>query len=160
MIVRRVVVSGVVAAVVALLLSACAPNPGGPSLPGWPVAVSSPYISSSTARIDPISGIGNQQAKVRVCSLTGGPLAVDVRSPGADAGTLLSVRAISTDLETTGDLVDATLFDVTHPRGTLTVDTHFESSRDLRPGECADVTLVGNQNIFTAGDRFYFTVTW
>jgi hypothetical protein len=157
--VRRVVVSGLSVVIVALALSACAPNPTVPYLP-WPLAVSSPYHSASTAFIDAISGIGRQQAKVRVCSLAGGPLAVDVRSPGADAGTQLTVRAVSTDLETTGDVVDATLIEETYPRGTVTVDTHFESSRALRSGECADVTLVGTHNRFSPGDPFYFTVTW
>ena len=154
--VRRGVVSGVSAAIVALVLSACGPSPYLPP----PVSVSSPYFGASAPFVDALSGIGKQQARVRVCSLGGGPLSVDVHFPGANAGTQLTVRAISTDSETTGDVTDATLIDQTYDRGTVTIDTHFESNRPLRGGECADVVLLSTYNTFAPGDPFNFTVTW
>lgn len=153
--VRRVIVSGVSAALVALALAGCVPNPAGPSLPGWPLALSSPYHGASTPVVDPISGIGRHVAKVRVCSLAGGPVAVDVHSPGATDRTRLTVRIESTR---SGD--DATLLDAYFPEPTVTVDTHLESNRALEAGECADVTLLSSYGGFVPGDRFTFKVTW
>jgi hypothetical protein len=153
---HRVVMSGICVAIVALALSGCGTSPAQPTAP----VVSSPYLGSSAARVDPISGIGIQQARVQLCSLAGGPLRVHVSSPGANTGTQLTVRAISTDLESTGDVVDATLVEQTVARGTVTIDTHVESNRAMMPNECAVVTLVSNDDFFAAGDPFSFTVTW
>lgn len=152
---RRVVMSGFSVAIAALALSGCGPSPSVPAVP-----ITSPYVSNTSAVVDPISGIGNQRAWVRVCSLTGGPLTVDVHSPGASAATQYTVRAISTDAESTGDVAAATLIEQTYVRGTVPLDAHVESSRPLRGGECVDVSLVGNDNFFAAGDPYYFTVSW
>lgn len=147
---HRVVTSGVSAALVALVLSGCGSSPFLPT-----TVVTSPYVSRSSAVVDPISGIGNQRATVRVCSIGGGPISVHVSSPGADAGTVLTVRAISTS----GD-ADATLIEQTVPRGSVTLDSNFESNRPMRPGECANVDFVGNRNFFDPGDPFHFTIIW
>jgi len=152
---RRVVMSGFSVAIVALALSGCGASPPLPA-----AAITSPYVSNTSAVVDPLSGIGNQRARVRVCSLTGGPLTVDVHSPGASAGTQYTVRAISTDAESTGDVVAATLIEQTFPRGTVPLDAHIESSRPLRGGECVDVSFVGNDNFFAPGDPYYFTLNW
>lgn len=153
---RRLAVSGAFAALAALVLSGCGSSPLLPP----PVDVSSPYISNSTARYDALTGFGRQEARVRVCSLTGGPLTVDVHSPGADADTQLTVRAISTDVESGGDVGAATLVDQSFPKPTVTLDLHLESSRALRSGECVDVSLSSTRNLFEAGDAFYYTVSW
>ena len=99
--IRRVVVSVIGAAAVALVLSACGSSPLLPPV----VGLSSPYHGSSA--LDPLSQTGGQSAKVRVCSLAGGPLTVDVHIPGADVHTELHVRAYSTDIDVNPDL-DAT----------------------------------------------------
>lgn len=152
----RVVVSGACAAMAALVLSGCGTNPPLPP----PLDVSSPYYGGSTPYIDALSGFGRQQSRVRVCSISGGPLTVDVHSPGADADTQLTVRVVSTDVDPGVDPVAATLIDEVYRQPTVTIDTHVESNRALRSGECADVSLVSTRNLFEAGDAFYYTVTW
>lgn len=152
--VRRVVVVGACAAMVALVLSGCGSSPALPP----PVDVSSPYHGWSTVYVDALSGFGRQQSRVRVCSLTGGPLTVDVHSPAADADTQLTVRVVSTDPDT-GDTT-AILIDRVFLQPTVTTDTHVESSRALRAGECADVSLVSTQDLFRAGEPFSYTVAW
>jgi hypothetical protein len=153
---RRVVVSVVSAAIVALVLSACGTAP--PATP--PVLTTSPYHGTSTVWSDPLTGFGQQQARVQVCSPAGGPIVVDVHSPDVDATTELRVSAISTDYATTGDLAAAILIDEEFPKPTAPVDAHAESIRSMRPGECADVTVVSRRNIFSAGPAFTYTVTW
>ena len=151
---RRVVVSGVGAAAVALLLSACGSSPLLPPV----VGLSSPYQGSSSA--DPLSQTGGQSAKVRVCSLAGGPLAVDVHIPAADVHTELHVRAYSTDIDANPDLEAARLIEEHFLDGSSGVDVHVVSERPLRPGECADVMLGSSQFFFDPGYPFTFTITW
>jgi hypothetical protein len=150
------VVSGVGAAIVAVALSGCGTSP---SLPPVPV-VSSPFHGWSTVVVDPLTQIARQGATVRVCSPGGGPLAVDVQSPDADADTDLAVRVVSTDWETTGDVPGATLIDAGFHQPIAPVDAHVESNRPLRPGECADVGINSTRNLFQAGPPFTYTVTW
>ncbi len=151
---RRLGLSGVCVAIAALVLSACGASPYLPPA----VTLTSPYMSASTPFVDGISGIGKQQARIVVCSIGGGPLEVHVHHPNASEGTSLTVRATSTD--TTGDEADTTLIDVGHPSPTVGVDTYFESTRDLRPGECAEVILLSTYNMLAPGPSFHFTVTW
>ena len=153
MAVRRAVVPGIAAAVAALLLSACGVSPLLPPT----VAVTSPYHGAST--LDPLSQTGGQAAKIRVCSVGGGPLAVDVHIAAPIINTFLAVRAMSTDLEVTHDLADATLFDRL-VEDELTADTHFESTRPMRAGECADVFLGSGSGWGDPGLPFTFTITW
>ncbi|UDY36307.1 hypothetical protein [Dermatobacter hominis] len=150
---RRVVVSGVGAAIVALLLSACGSSPLLPPALG----LTSPYQGSSV--LDPLSPTGAQVAKVRVCSLAGGPLAVDVHSPAPDSNTGLSVHANSTDLETTGDVEAARLIEFVQIQA-IGADTHLESERAMRPGECANVLIASAQYFDFVGKPFTFTITW
>ena len=152
MAVRRAVVSGIGLAVAALLLSACGTNPMLPPT----VALTSPYHGSST--LDLLDQTGRQTAKVRVCSLAGGPLTVDVHIAAPTSNTDLSVRAYSTDGEVTHDPVDSTLFESILD-GAPT-DTHFESTRPMRPGECADVFLSTTEFLGDPGLPYTFTITW
>ncbi len=150
---RRVVMSGLGAAAV-LLLAACGSSPLLPPV----IGLSSPYQGSSSP--DPLSQTGGQSAKVRVCSPSGGPPAVDVHIPAADSHTELHVRAYSTDLEVNPDLEATRLIEEHFLDGTSGVDAHVVSERPLRPGECADVTLGSTQFFFDPGYPFTFTITW
>ena len=151
---RRLGLSGVCVAIAALVLSACGASPYLPPA----VTLTSPYMGASEPfSAMPGSGIGQQQARIVVCSIGGGPLEVHVHHPNASEDTSLTVRATSTDA--TGDEADTTLIDVGHPSPTVGVDTYFESTRDLRPGECAEVILM-SKYLFAPGPSFHFTVTW
>ena len=152
---RRLGVAGICVAIAALVLSACGASPYLPPA----VTLTSPYMGASESfSAVPSSGIGQQQARIVVCSIGGGPLEVHVHHPNASEGTSLTVRARST--ATTGDEADTTLIEVTHPAPTVGVDTYFESTRDLRPGECAEVILLSKYNLLAPGPSFHFTVTW
>ena len=124
------------------------------------VVVSSPYVGTSQVVVEPLLEIGYQQGKVRVCSLTGGPLALDVHTPDADATTSLSAGVVSTDIETLGNVPEVRVLEASVGKGDVAVDMHFESSRPMRPGECADVTVRTETNTLGTGPAFGFTVTW
>jgi hypothetical protein len=151
MTVRRVVLSGVGAAVVALLLSACGASPILPPL----VGLTSPYRGSSVTSLFNNS----QTANVLVCSITGGPLTVDVHSPGADGNTGVGVHATSTDPALAADPDAARLMEFVQEQA-VGVDTHLVSERALHAGECADVQMGSSQYFFDPGLPFSYTITW
>jgi hypothetical protein len=145
MTVRRACMSGVGAAVVALVLSGCGASP---LLPPF-VAVTSPFSGSS---VHALTG-SDQLALVRLCSLTGGPLTVDVTIPGADFQSGLGVRVTSVD-DPTSVLLQ---FNQEQQVG---VSTHLESSRPIAPGECIDVAIASREFFFDPGLPFSYTLTW
>lgn len=154
---RRVARFGVGAVLLAVALSGCVSSPYSPPTV---VVVSSPYVGTSQVVVDPLAQIGYQQGKVRVCSLSGGLLAVDVQTPTADSTTSLSVTAFSTDIETLGNVPEVRVLEASVGQGNVAVDMNFESSRPMRPGECADVSVRTQTNTLGTGPAFGFTVTW
>ena len=150
---RRVAVSAL-GALVVIGLSACGAIPMGP--PG-DLALVSPYSGSSVADL---LGSGSQLAKVRVCSVNGGPLSVDVHfDVPIEFSSTLSVQAHSIGLDPAGEegLLIGQLYDGSRPFG---ADFHVESIRPLGPGECADVGIFTSNYNTRQGLPFTFTITW
>ncbi|UDY36089.1 hypothetical protein [Dermatobacter hominis] len=147
---RRVAVSAL-GALVVLGLSACGTSPIMPPT----VALSSPYHSSS---VPDVLGSGSQVAKVRVCSVTGGPVAIDVHfdDPTGYYSTLtVTARSNLFDPNTEYGIILSKGY-----LGDVAADTHLETDRPLEVGECADVGIYTSNYIDRQGLPFTFTITW
>jgi hypothetical protein len=135
----------------ALALASCgaAPNLPVPALTSPATGASAPYL------FDPG---GPQFAAVRICSVTGGPVHVDVHMPLADALTEIGIYAYADFADTAGSL-EFPGYPIIHP-GVPGPDMSAESSRDLAPGECATINISTEQFFSDPGRAFTYRITW
>lgn len=101
-----------------------------------------------------------QTASVRVCSLAGGPIDVDVHLVDLYPRTQIGINVISADRTEEAGPLRFPGYPILSPDEVTAQDLHATSNRPLLPSECAVVQIGTSAFLSDPGPPFTYSISW